>query len=186
MLDIDIAADTELGQRAIEAVDRYLRENGVGPFREEKDCPISRSQIAGLRQIAQNEPAKVREFAEQQRKKAKAKLDTTTNEERQRELKAEIAFWELVRGLCEGKPPKFSWSLTQARDQALPAELQDEKQPPGAHLTKEQQAARKHKREQRERWQRQWELDHYAAFFQRFCVHYLYELYEMSRRTQEE
>jgi hypothetical protein len=183
MLDIDIAADVELGQRAIEAVDRYVREHAVGPFREEKDWPISRGQIAGLRQIAVNEPAKVGEFAEHQRTKVQAKLDTTANEERQRELKAEIAFWELTRGLCEGKPPKFSWSLTQARDQALPADLHDEKQPPGSQLTKEQQAARKEKRERRERWQRQWEQDHYAAFFQRFCIHYLYE---MSKRTKGE
>jgi hypothetical protein len=183
MLEIDIAADTELGQRAIKAVDSYVRDNVSDSFQKAEDWPISRAQITGLRQIAVREPTKVGEFAEHQRKKAQAKLENTKQEERRSELKAEIAFWELVRGLCDGKPPKFSWSLTQARDQALPAELHDEKQPPGAQLTKEQQAARKEKRERRERWQRQWERDHYAAFFQRFCIHYLYE---MSRRTQGE
>lgn len=183
MLDVDIAADTELGQRAIEAVDEYVRKHAAGPFQEEKDWPIARAQIAGLRQIAVNEPAKVAEFAEHQRMKAQAKLENTKKEERQRALEATIAFWELVKRLCDGKPPKFSWSLTQARDQALPADLRDEKQPPGAQLTKEQQAARKAKRERRERWQRQWSLDYYAAFFQRFCIHYLYE---MSKRTQGE
>ncbi len=181
MLEIDIAADTELGQRAIEAVDRYIRDNASGPFQKAEDWPISRAQIAGLRQIAVNEPAMVGEFANHQRTKVQAKLDTTTNEKRRQELEAEIAFWELVRELCDGKPPKFSWSLTQARDQALPAELREEKQPPGTQMTKEQQAARKNKRERRERWQRQWDLDHYPAFFQRFCIHYLYE---MSKRTQ--
>ncbi len=183
MLDIDISADTELGQRAIDAVDNYVRDNAAGPFQKADDWPIARTQIAGLRQIAVNEPVKVGEFAEHQRTKAQAKLDTTKNVERQRDLEAIIAFWVLVRGLCEGKPPKFSWSLTQMRDQVLPADLQDDKHPPGAQLTKEQQAARKGKREHRERWERQWGLDHYAAFFQRFCGHYLYE---MSKRTTGE
>jgi len=183
MLEIDIAADTELGQRAIEAVGRYLKDNALGPFQKEDEWPIARTQITGLRQIAMNEPAKVAEFAKHQRAKAAERLEKTKQEERQHELKVEIAFWELIPALCDGKPPKFAWSLTQARDQALPAELQDEKQPPGAQLTKEQQAARKEKREGRERWQRQWERDHYAAFFQRFCIHYLYE---MSKRTKGE
>jgi hypothetical protein len=183
MLEIDIAADTELGEQAIKAAGKFVRKHAAPSYQREDDWPISRSQITGLRQIAMNEPARVGEFAEHQRKKAQAKLENTKKEERRSELEAEIAFWELVRGLCDGKPPKFAWSLTQARDQALPAELHDEKQPPGAQLTKEQQAARKEKRERRERWQRQWERDHYAAFFQRFCIHYLYE---MSKRTKEE
>lgn len=183
MLDVDIAADAELGQRAIKAASKYVQEYAATLYRKEDDWPVARSQITGLIQIAVNEPTKVGDFAEHQRKKVEARMAMTKNEERQRQLEAEKAFWELVSGLCEGKPPKFSWSLTQARDQALPTDLHDEKQPPGTQLTKEQQTARKEKRERRERWQRQWALDHYPAFFQRFCIHYLYE---MSERTQGE
>jgi hypothetical protein len=183
MLDLDIAVDTELGQRAIDAVESYVRDNAAGPFSKEEDWPVARAQIVGLGQIAANEPSKVAEFAEHQRTKSQAKLEATKNEARQDELRAGITLWELVRGLCEGRPPKFSWSLTQARDQALPEDLQDDRYPPGAQLTKEQQAARKDKRERREHWLRQWMTEHYAAFFQRFCAHYLYS---MSKRITGE
>lgn len=178
MLEIDVEADTELGQRAIEAVDKYIRDHVSSALRGEKDWPISRAQIAGLWQIAMNEPTKVAEFAEHQRAKVQAKLQQGDKKPGGSGLEAKIAFWELVRNLCESKPPL--WSLAQAREQALPAELRDDKQPPGTNLTKEQQAQRSEKRERRERWQRQWDLDHYPAFFQRFCIHYLYEI---SKRT---
>ncbi len=183
MLDLDIEVDTELGQRAIDEVTRYLRDNAAGHYSKEDGWPVARAQIAGLRQIAANEPTKVGEFAEHQRVKTQGKLNATKNEDRQHKLRAEITFWERIRGLCEGQPPKFPWSLNQARDQALPADLQDDKYLPGAQLTNEQHASRKDKRERRERWQRQWMMEHYAAFFQRFCVHYLYE---MSKRTTGE
>jgi hypothetical protein len=176
MLDINIAADTELGQRAIDAAANYVRDHVHGPL-------IARAQIAGLRQVAANEPAKVGEFTEHQRSKVAEKLAKMPNEDRRRELEAEIAFWELVRGLCEGRSPKFAWSLAQACTQALPADLADEKQQAGAQRTKEQQAAKKDKKERRDRWEQQWKLDHYAAFFQRFCAHFLYE---MAKRTQGE
>lgn len=181
MLEVCIAADTDLGQRAIEAVENYVRQHAEQSYHGEEDWPIARSQIAGLRQIAANEPSKVAEFAEKQRSRAEKRLEGGTNEQRQLKLEAEIAFWELVKTCCDGKPPKVQWSLNQERDRAIPAELQDEKQPSGAQLTKEQQAARKERRQRREAWQKQWERDHYAAFFQRFCIHYFYE---MSKRTQ--
>lgn len=183
MPDIDIAADTDLGQRAIEAMEGYLKSNAAQSYRRAEDWLIARSQIAGLRQIAANEPTKLGEFVEHQRAKAVARLEKTKQEERRKDLEAQIAFWELVRGLCEGKGQKFPWSLTQARDQALPASLHDDKYAPGAQLTREQQAARKEKGERRKRWQQDWELANYSAFFQRFCIHYLYE---MTRRTTGE
>ena len=110
MFDIDIAADTELGQRAIDAVDRYVRENAVGPFREEKNWPISRAQIVGLRQIAVNEPGKAGEFAEHQRTKVQAKLDATANEERQRELKSAIGGDVIT--IHARDPVALAWQIT--------------------------------------------------------------------------
>jgi hypothetical protein len=183
MLDIDIAADTDLGQRALHAAERYVTDNVPPSLSKEEDWPIARAQIKGLRQIATNEPAKVREFAEHQRAKVDAKLATVQKDERRQELAAKIAFWELVIGLCEGKPPKFDWSLMQACSQTQPAELTDEKNPPDARPTREQQAARKEKKERRDRWEQQWKRDHYPAFFDRFCAHYLYA---MAKRTQGE
>lgn len=181
MLDIDIAADTELGQRAINAANKYVKDNAAESYQREDRWLIARSQITGLRQIAVNEPSQIGRFADHQRKKDEAKLANTRQEERQRELQAKIDFWKLVKELCDGRAPKSAWSLTQERDQALPNDLEDEKLPSGAQLTKEQQAERKEKRERWERWNRRLEQDHYAAFFQRFCIHYLYE---MSLRTQ--
>lgn len=80
--------------------------------------------------MAMKEPRHVGDFAEHQCQRAKAKRESVgRNEERRRESEAEIAFWELVQKLCDGKPPKMPWSLIQMRDQALPAELQEEKPP---------------------------------------------------------
>ena len=104
MPDIDIVADTSLSQQAIQIVEKYVNDNLSGSLRQEKDWPIARAQIAGLRQIAFNEPSRVGEFAKHQRSKVEAKLATTQNEERKRELEAKITFWELVRGLCDGNP----------------------------------------------------------------------------------
>src|SRR5262245_31214042 len=134
MPDFNIRADTELGQRALEAVEKYLKEHVHGPFSREKDWPIARAQIAGLRQIASNEPGKIGEFAEHQRSKVADRLENTRGEEQRRQLQAAIAFWELVRGLAEGKAPRFEWSLVQDCTQALPPHLADEKLPPGAQL----------------------------------------------------
>jgi len=182
MLDVPIAADTDFGERAILEVEQYVKKHAAPQYSGPEEWPIARSQISGLRQIAMREPEQLKDFAEHQRQKVAARLEATTKEERKQELLGEIAFWELIKNLCDGKPPKTHWSLAQAREQALPPELQEEKLPAGAQLTKEQQQARKEKQERRKQWLRQWNRDYYAAFFQRFCAHYLYL---MARRTQE-
>jgi hypothetical protein len=180
MLELHIVADTELRQRAIEAAEKFVKECVQNADAELSSWPVSRSQIAGLRQIATKEPGQIATYAEKQRERARARLERITNQEKRHELQAQINFWELIKGLCEGKGSKFSWSLAQMRDQALPAELREEKHPPGVALSKEQQAARKQKSEQRQQWLRRWEQEYYPAFFHQFCIHYIYE---MVRRT---
>jgi len=182
MLDVHIAADTELGERALEAAEQYVKKYAESSYRSSDDWPIARSQISGLRQIVLREPEQLKGFANHQRQKAEARLAATTNEKRQDELQAEIAFWVLIENLCDGKPPRIPWSLAQAREQAVPAELQEEKLPAGAQLTKDQQAVRKEKQERRKRWVQEWNREYFPAFFRRFCAHYLYL---MARRTQE-
>jgi hypothetical protein len=168
MLDVNIAVDTELGKHAIDAVADYVNEHAQSSYRSSDDWPIARSQISGLLQIAMREPEKLKDFAEKQEQKAKARREAT-REERQRKLDAEIEFWELIKNLCDGKPPKIRWSLAHVRENEVPAELQDDELPPGAKLTKEQQAARKEKGERRKQWLRQWNRDYFPAFFQRFA-----------------
>ncbi len=180
-ISFEIAVDGELGRRAIEAVNQYLQEHGRKQYRKPDEWPIPRSQIAGLRQIAANEPAQLARFAEHQRKKVAAKLEETKREGRRRDLEAQVAFWKCVEGLCEGKPPQHRWSLRQECEAATPPELREEPLALGAKLSQAEQTARKKLKSDRERWQDQWRRRFYPAFFQRFCIHYLYE---MSRRTQ--
>ncbi len=76
LYDVALVVDGELGRRAIQAVDEYLKEYGDTEYRAERDWPISRSQIAGLRQIAATEPSKVASFASHQQKKGGKAIGT--------------------------------------------------------------------------------------------------------------
>jgi len=165
MPELDILADTELRDRAVGSVDQFAQERG---------CPVSRAQVAGLRQIAAQEPGMLPSFANKQKMRSdKRYADSGKKNER---FVHESRFWELVAQLCNGTQPRQPWSLTQARDAALPAELRQQKQAPGAHLSKEEQAALKQQKDDRDRWLKRWEAEHYPLFFQHFCAHYLYRL----------
>lgn len=165
MPELDVLSDTELRDRALEAVDHFAREHG---------CPVSRAQVAGLRQIAAQEPRQLPPFASKQKQRAEKRYaDSGRKNER---FAHESRFWELVTSVCEGTPPRHAWSLKQTRDAALPARLREEKQAPGARLSKDEQAARKKAKDDREDWLQCWETDHYALFFQHFCAHYLYRM----------
>lgn len=179
MLNIDLYADGELGRKAIEAVTEYIKEIPQS-YRKEDEWPIRRTQIVGLRQIAANEPSKLSEFAEHQQRKAQAKLEKMRKGSDQ--LESAVEFWNLVKWLCEGGPAnRVSWSLAKMREECTPEEFKEEKLPPGAKLTPEQQAERKDKQQRRKDWQAEWDREYFGVFFQRFCIHYLYE---MSKRTR--
>jgi hypothetical protein len=168
MLEIDIAADTELGDWAIKLIRDYFQKYPPEGFQKEgskhlteKDWPVSRAQVNGLRQVVGKEPTKIKDFADKQAEKDKKtlleienelkenkkKLDRRPDDEhlvkqkeklekRKKQLQGRVEFWTEVKKAADGLKQRYQASS-----------------------------------------------DHYTAFFQRFCIHYLYE---MSKRTKEE
>jgi hypothetical protein len=178
MVNFDIAADTGLGQRALEAAATFVADAVSDPVEKEDEWPISRSQIAGLRQIASIEPSKVKEFADNQRTKAANRLEGTTREDKKRKLENEVNFWLLVKALCDGGPAARGFSLADLRKQAVRERYPDESLPPGAQLTAAQQAERKAQKDERLRWERDWDHGGFSTFFQRFCAELVFRLTE--------
>jgi hypothetical protein len=166
MPELDVEIDGDLLRRAVESVDGFVNVHRT---------PVSRSQIAGLLQIACNEPGLLSRYAGNQKERAQ-KREASVRNERKADFQDEIEFWKLVQGLCEGKGKGHAWSLLQAREAAEPAGLKLEKLAPGTALTKQDQERRKQTEADRRAWARRWDLDHYAAFFRHFCAHYLYRM----------
>jgi hypothetical protein len=160
--DLDVLADTTLRLRALDAAGRFIKEH---------DHPVSRAQVAGLRQIAANEPHLLPDFANKQKERAD-----------KRRLDSESAFWALVVALCNGTRPRFDWSLSQERDGAVPAELRLEQLPPGAKLAAADHAARNAKRARLREWLDRWTAACYPAFFQHFCAEYVSQMPPEDRR----
>lgn len=168
MADIDVEIDTVLREKAIHVVDEFVRSH---------DTPVSRSQIAGLLQVASNEPSLLSRFAGSQKDRAKKRADGLREGDRKEEkMQAEVAYWALVQELSEGKGAKCPWSLLQAREAALQArpDLHLEKLPPGAKLSSEDRKRRDEKQAVLKTWERQWNREHYLGFFRHFCAHYLF------------
>ncbi len=162
---LDQLVDTLLGQKAIGAVEDYVRR-----CRDDVEGWPKRSQIKGLVQIAANEPNRVAEFAQKQRERAAKRAMNN------QEHNPEVQFWQLIEDICQGKS---EWSFEQLREQQLPVELREEKLPPGPKPLPEPRAAREEKRRRREAWIDQWYRMYYPAFFQRFAHHYLYRMAEL-------
>jgi hypothetical protein len=168
MLDIDIMADTELGQRAIDLVASYLKKHPPEQYiREgsghllEKNWPVSRAQVNGLRQIAGNEPASITPYANKQAEKHKKALQET--EKALKENKEKRDRKPSDEKLIERKEKlELQKKLVQGR-----IDFWTEVAKAGEGLKKEYLQF----------------SDHSAAYFQRFCIHYLYE---MTRRTRGE
>jgi hypothetical protein len=165
-MELDIAIDTELRERALEAVRTFLAGHGT---------PVSRSQIKGLLQVAANEPTLLDRYAGKQKERAQ-KRELSVREDRRDAFRNEAQFWELIQLLCQGRPPKAAWSLEQMRAGLLPAEYVLAALPPGARLSPEEQSARGRKKTLREEWERRWNRDYYPGFFRHFCAEYLLHL----------
>jgi hypothetical protein len=181
MSELDVLSDTEFRARAIEFLDAFADQHA--PNR----CPVKRAQITGLRQIAFNEPAKVKEFAEHQRTRAAARLETINpkKEEQRQRWKAQVDFWQFIERLCDGRPPRQSWSLAQEMEKHRPEEYKLAPLPAGAKLSREEQDSRNIAKHREREWSARWMADCYPAFFQRFCAHYLY-LMSQQPETEEE
>jgi hypothetical protein len=164
MPSIQVLSDTTFSTHATEAVDTLVDANG---------CPVKRSQISGLRQIAVNQPRSVKEFAEHQRRRAERRMENASRNA-QEKIEKEIEFWKLIANLVDGKRPRCLWSLQQEAEGALPQDLKVESTPAGANLTREEQTRRAATKKLQHDWLVAWKDLHCPAFFQRFCAHYLY------------
>lgn len=164
MPSFDVLSDTVFRDQAAGAVDGFVQDYG---------CPVKRSQISGLRQIAVHQPGRIKEFANHQQSRAERRCQNASKSG-QEKIQKEIGFWKLIADLCEGRPPRCNWSLQQQAEALVPAELQVEDLPPGTKLAKNEQAERAEIKKRMREWLEQWKVEHYHAFFHRFCAQYLY------------
>lgn len=170
MTDLAVLTDTVFCERATETLDTFKSAH------DPDGCPIERSQITGLRQIAFNEPRALRDFVESQRKRAEKRLQglSPRDEDRRHRWQSEIEFWQLILDVCEGRQPKHAWSLAQELEQRRPEEYKLPALPPGARLSKEDNQKRDAVKVRARAWEEATRSAWYRAFFQRFCAHYLY------------
>ena len=152
---VDLLSDTVYRQQAVRQLHQLL--DGADEF------PVEPTQIHGLRQIARQEPERVKDFADHQRKRAERKRETASVNAQQR-LEFEIEFWTLVVNLCNGTTS--DWSVIQERDSRIPADLQNR-----PDMSRRE---RKEIGEHRDEWCERWNSEHIPAFFERFYTHCLY------------
>ena len=148
---VDLLSDTTYREQAIKQVDALLNSGG--------NLPVERSQIYGLRQIARQQPRKVKTFAEHQKERAQ-----------KRDRGAEVDFWELVSNCCDSTQ---GWSVQEEGKKYLPKELK-EIPPKQKGMTHDQRRHRNELLRRCREWIEQWDNDHIPAFFERFCTHALY------------
>lgn len=165
MLELDIRIDTTLRDRAIEAVKKFVATHGT---------PVSRTQIAGLLQIAGNEPGLISRYAGNQKERAENRLEGMKDGDNRTRLENEVDFWKLVVDLCAGKGGQHAWSLAQEYEKQMPDHLKNLVKP---HPT-DKSGREIYNRVMTERNQRekQWNRDHYPGFFRHFCAEYLYRM----------
>ena len=166
MRPVDWLSDTTYRQQAIAQLDELLGNDHL---------PVQVSQIYGLRQIARQQPGRVKKFAECQHGRAQRRQDNTSESGKFR-VQPEIDFWDLVSSLCDSTSnTKASWSVKKEGSSRLPKELREENIPAKRKgMTQEERSARKELRKRRNKWLEQWENEHIPAFFERFCTHALY------------
>lgn len=190
-LTIASYSDEDLGKQAVHAAEQFVEQSVCSKLtlRREEDWPIRRSQIAGLRLIATNEPERIAEFARKQREREQRKCgDREKPPESESDIKSTlfIDFWKRVEQLCASSARgRGTWSLQQACDAATPPEYDEHDPTPNAMLTLEQRQERNLRKSQRQEFQRRWKAAYYPVFFQRFCAHYLYAMSRMTQRQGE-
>ena len=169
---VDLLSDTVYRQQAIRQLHQLLRNDN--------QFPVKPAQIHGLRQIARQDPERVKDFATHQRQRAERKCETASLNAQQR-LEFEIEFWTLIANLCNGTT--VDWSMIQERDSRIPANLQNRPE-----------MSRRERREigeRRKEWCERWDNEHIPAFFERFCTHCLFciakaEMGQLGRRDTNE
>ncbi|MEX1027454.1 MAG: hypothetical protein WD049_05535 [Candidatus Paceibacterota bacterium] len=171
---LDQLSDVTYRDRAAEIVDRFV---------DECRCPITRSQINGLRQIAIQQPLRVKAFADHQRQRAEKKHETASQNAKAT-LESQIAFWKLVADLCETN--KLPWSPATEVETQMPGELREENIPTKADCkSNEERGRRKQLKSSQKQWLDAWNNQHLPEFFRRFCIHYLYRLGRQEHSNKE-
>lgn len=151
-LDANIDIDTWLSEKARQAVDYYIHKAGPRRGPDSGRWPVKPTQIKGLLQVARQQPDRVKEFAQKQYDKASGRSHSS-------DASQVTDFWSLVLELVGGASHGFGWSLTKARQEAMPEHLRPVKQ------------------QDRVEWERTWNAAHVPAFFRSFCIYYLYRMY---------
>ncbi|MDW8266678.1 MAG: hypothetical protein RMJ52_15250 [Gemmataceae bacterium] len=165
MLELDIRIDTDLRDRAVEAVKEFVKKHGT---------PVSRTQIAGLLQIAGNEPGLISRYAGNQKERAEKRLIGMKEGDNKTRLENEVDFWKLVVDLCVGKGSQHDWSLAQECEKQMPDHLKNLVKP---HATdKSGRETYNRLMAERNQYEKQWNRDHYPSFFRHFCAEYLYRM----------
>lgn len=147
MTIVDLLSDTVYRDQARDQLDSLLEKIGR--------VPVKSAQIYGLRQIARQQPLKVKEFAQRQRERA----------ERRNPNASEIRlWWSLVEQLCESTT---DWSVRKEVLKFAPEDFMNQT-----------------KRRQRE-WLDEQKKTHRPALFERFCTHALYRMAESETNRED-
>ena len=173
MTCVDLLSDTTYCEQAVQQLDRLLGD--MNQF------PVKRTQIYGLRQIAQQQPREIQRFANHQRERAERKQKNASERTRLK-LQAEIDFWTLVANLCSNSTS--NWSVEEEGRTHLPEELQNIPARRKGMSHEEQRQRNELNRRQRELLE-QWANEHIPAFFERFCTHALYRLGKQKNSEKE-
>ena len=121
MTRVDLLSDTTYREQAVKQLDLLLSSS--------TKFPVKTTQIYGLRQIARQEPGKVKKFPKHQGKRAHRKQSSVSNLQTLKDIQAEIDFWILVFDLCGDETPgylQFNISGTASNRQKSTQERCDE------------------------------------------------------------
>ncbi len=167
MTCVDLLSDTIYCEQAVKQLDQLLELLG-----DSNRFPVDRAQIYGLRQIARQQPGKVKDFANYQRERAQRKQEDAS-ENGKAKFQPKIEFWTLVSCLC--KDSNSNWSVQDEGRAHLPVELRNIPAKQKGMTHEEQSLGNELRKSQRE-WLEQWNNEHIPAFFERFCTHALYRM----------
>ncbi len=176
-LERDITIDARLTEMAREAVAHYIRTQDPTRGCESEKWAVKPSQIKGLRQVACTQPERLGDFVGKQLEKARARTEDRETKPSDKDQQV-IAFWTLILEALRD-PPQHTWAISQVRSEAMPDHLRQKDPPKGAKLSREQQEARRIQKQERERWERQWNAEHIPPYFRSFCIEYLYQMYNV-------
>lgn len=174
MTSVDLLSDTVYREQACKQLDGLLDDCG--------EFPVQKAQIYGLRQIAWQQPGKVKGFADHQRERARRKQENVSGMAKP-SLQAEIDFWTLVGNLCDSTS---DWSVRKEGFVHAPTELREENIPAKLKgMTTAERSRRNELRKHQRVWLDEWAAIHIPAFFERFCTHALYRR-ELQMNPQED